>query len=414
VTATGAVPLLIGLVVQAGTTYVFLVLAGRTLGATGFGALSSLYILLTSLATGLFQPLEQEVARRRGAERAEGTWDDSLFRRALAQGLVTVCLAVAVLLLALPVTLRVLGEDPQLVASVCVGLAGYAGWFATRGELSGARQLTRYGVQLALEGTLRLVALLTVVVVGEPSPATCGWLLALSPWATLLVTSLRWRPASERPVRRTPGLARRLYLLIASALAAQLLINAGPLVVNLLATPAERAQAGLFLAVLVVVRVPVFLFSAIQPSFLPALAERAAAGRRRSFVRLLGQVLSALIAVVALMCALAATIGPAVVEWLFDFDEQLPIGVYLLLSLSVGLFLVATVLAQALIGLGLHAWVMIGWLSGLLGLAVGSLRGDSVVEQATRGLLVGALVTTVVLGLRLTQRIRAWVSTSPA
>jgi len=63
-----ATPVLTGLLAQAVTTYLVLVIAGRYLGASGFGSLSALYLLVTSIATGLFLPLEQEVARRRGDE----------------------------------------------------------------------------------------------------------------------------------------------------------------------------------------------------------------------------------------------------------------------------------------------------------------------------------------------------------
>ena len=43
-TRAAALPLLAGLVTQAGTTYLVLVLAGRSLGPVGFAALSSLYL----------------------------------------------------------------------------------------------------------------------------------------------------------------------------------------------------------------------------------------------------------------------------------------------------------------------------------------------------------------------------------
>ena len=74
---------MVGLGTQALTTYLVLVMAGRALGPAGFAALSSLYFLVTSVATGLFTPLEQEVTRRRGVERARHSWDRTLTRRAL-------------------------------------------------------------------------------------------------------------------------------------------------------------------------------------------------------------------------------------------------------------------------------------------------------------------------------------------
>lgn len=401
---------MVGLLVQAGTTYVFLILAGRDLGPEAFGALSGLYILLTSVATGLFQPLEQEVARRRGDERVRGTWDDTLRRRALGQGLVAAGLAVVIVLLALPATLRILGEENQLVAALCVGLVGYACWFATRGELSGGGHLTRYGWQLGLDGSLRLGAAGVLVLLGASSLGWYAWLLALSPWLVLLVGCIHWRPISALPIRRTPSLTRPFYLLVVSALAAQLLINAGPLVVNLVAAPSARAQAGVFLAVLVVVRVPVFLFAAVQPSFLPALAGYAAADRRSAFVRLLGLVLLGVVGLGLASVMVAVTIGPALVEWLFDFDERLSRGAFILLTTSIVLFLVATVLAQALLSLGSHAEVTAGWLVGLAGLAVGVMLGSDAIEQATAGLLGGAVTAALALAAMLLRRLYRWTA----
>ena len=148
--------------------------------------------------------------------------------------------------------------------------------------------LTRYGWQLGLDGSLRLGAAGVLVLLGASSLELVR--LAAGPVA-LVGAARRLHPlaADQRTalLRRTPSLTRPFYLLVVSALAAQLLINAGPLVVNLARRTVGTGAGGVFLAVLVVVRVPVFLFAAVQPSFLPALAGYAAADRRSAFVRLL-------------------------------------------------------------------------------------------------------------------------------
>lgn len=409
--ASGAVPLLTGLAVQALTTYLFLVIAGRELGAVGFAALSGLYLLLTSTATGLMAPLEQEVTRRRAHQRAAGTWDDTLFRRAVVHGLLAAALASVCLLAAWPATLRILGDERTLLVSLLVALPGYACWFATRGELAGTRRLGRYGVQLAVDGLLRLAVALVLVSVSSESTAAYGAAFALSPWLTLALT---WTPHHTPPgavVQRGTQLGSRFALLVLSALAAQLLINAGPLVVNLLAEPDERAAAGLYLAALVVIRVPVFLFTAVQPSFLRALAEHVGRGERSDFSRLLRRILTALVSVTAVAAIGAALLAPATISWLFDFDEQLGRVTCLLLTVAIGLFLVATVLAQGVLALGHHHLVTAGWLLGLVGLAAGTVWPGSAVDRATNGLLVGALVATVSLAVLLRREVSRWPDT---
>jgi O-antigen/teichoic acid export membrane protein len=405
--ASGAVPLLVGLVVQALTTYVFLVIAGRELGPADFGALSGLYLLLTGTATGLFAPLEQEVTRRRGHERAFGTWDYTLHRRALTHGMVAAALAGVVLLAAFPATLRILGDEPALLVSLLVALPGYAQWFANRGDLAGSRRLTRYAVQLGLDGLLRLAAAVVFVAV-DAGTAAYGAAFALSPWLTVLLTWPRHLSPPQARAAVGPPLGGRFALLVLSALSAQLLINAGPLVVNLLATRAERAAAGLYLAALVVIRVPVFLFTAVQPSFLRALAEHAGRGDRAPYLRLLLRLLAGMAALTIGVAVAATVFGPPVVSWLFAFDRLLTRSTYLLLTVAVGLFLVATVLAQALLALGRHAAVTWGWLGGLLGLVAGTLWPGGAVDRATNGLLVGALVATVALAVLLRRELSEW------
>ncbi len=73
-----SLPLVAGLGVLAGTSYITLILAGRLLGAPAFAGISVLYVLVSSFATGLFLPVEQEIARRRGHERGSATFDPGL------------------------------------------------------------------------------------------------------------------------------------------------------------------------------------------------------------------------------------------------------------------------------------------------------------------------------------------------
>lgn len=413
-TVLSAIPVLAGLLVQALATYLVLVIAGRHLGATGFGWLSALYLLITSMATGLFLPLEQEVARRRGDERGWRIWDDSLLRRALGLGLLAAAAAVAVVLTALPVSLRLLGDDPQLVAALCVALAGYACCFVSRGEFAGRGQMVRYGVQLGVEGGIRLAGAMVLVLAQVHGTAWFGWLFAAAPWVAFGVSAHRWpRPPIAQARQRGPGLPRALGLLAVSGLASQVLINAGPLVVALLEQPADSALVGVFLAVLVIVRVPVFLFTAVQPSFLPAMAEHAAADRRDGFVRLIRRVLAACTALVALSTLLAAAIGPWVLHLLFGFEQNLSRWTFLQVTLAVGLFLISAVLAQSLLGRGEHAATTVGWMAGLAGLAVGTALGDDPIARASAGFLTGAMVSTVVLGSLLIHALQRWPRATP-
>jgi O-antigen/teichoic acid export membrane protein len=405
--------LIAGLAVLAGTSYFTLILAGRLLGAATFAGISVLYVLVSSLATGMFLPVEQEIARRRGHERGYGTFDPVLIRRAIAVSMVAAFCVCLIALAAHPVSLKLLGGSVSLLAALCVGLPGYACCFVSRGVFAGTGELGRYGLQLGVEGGFRLAGMLGLVLAGSHSAAAVGWLFGAAPWIAL-AASLAGRTARRPPVSvsiaRGGPLVPALGLLLVSSLAAQLLVNAGPAIVQLFATPAERARAGAFLAALVVVRIPVFLFTAVQPSFLPAMATHAARDRKADFVRLTRRVLATCLVLTAVSTVAAGAVGPMLIRVFFGFREGLSPGTFLAMGLSVGLYLAAMILAQALLGRGLHAWTTAGWLVGLAGTAAGTAFAGSAVDRATTGFLCGAIAAACAFTVLLAAALRRWTS----
>ena len=404
-------PLVAGLGVLAGTSYVTLVLAGRLLGAASFAGISVLYVLVSSFATGLFLPFEQEIARRRGHERGSATFDPTLVRRAV---LVSLVAAIAICLLAVaarPVSLRLLNGNWSLLGALCVALPGYACCFVSRGVFAGSRELWRYGLQLGVEGGFRLAGMLCLVVVGAHSVAAVGWLFAAAPWIALaasLVGRAAHLPGPRVSIVLGGSLMSALGLLLISSLAAQLLVNAGPVIVQLLATPAERARAGAFLAALVVVRIPVFLFTAVQPSFLPAMATHSAVDRKADFVKLTRRVLTTCLVLTVVSTVVAAALGPMLIRLLFGFRDGVGAVTFLAMGVSVGLYLAAMIFAQALLGRGMHAWTTAGWLIGLAAMLAGTLLPGSAVGRATTGFLLGAVAAACIYAVLLATALRRW------
>lgn len=411
--ARRSMPLVAGLAVLAGTSYVTLVLAGRLLGAAAFAGISVLYVLVSSFATGMFLPVEQEIARRRGHERGSATLDPSLVRRAVA---VSMAAAIAICLLAVaarPVPLRLLDGNWNLLAALCVALPGYACCFVSRGVFAGSRELRRYGLQLGVEGGFRLAGMLCLVVIGVHSTAAVGWLFAAAPWIAF-AASFAGRaaplPGARVSVVRGGPLVPALGLLLISSLAAQLLVNAGPVIIQLLATPAERARAGAFLAALVVVRIPVFLFTAVQPSFLPAMAAHAAVDKKADFVALTRRVLATCLVLTVISTVVAAALGPMVIRLVFGFRDGVGAGTFLAMGVSVGLYLAAMILAQALLGRGMHAWTTAGWLTGLAVMLAATALPGSAVGRATAAFLLGAVAAACVYAVLLAAALRRWAS----
>jgi O-antigen/teichoic acid export membrane protein len=409
--ARRSLPLIAGLAVQAGTSYVTLILAGRLLGAASFAGISVLYVLVSSLATGMFLPVEQEIARRRGHERGSGTFDPALVRRAVVVSMTAAIAACLVAVAAHPVSLRLLGGNGGLLAALCAGLPGYACCFASRGVFAGTGELGRYGLQLGVEGGFRLAGMLGLVLIGLHSAAAVGWLFGAAPWIALAASLIGRKahlPRASVAITRGGPLVSALGLLLISSLAAQLLANAGPVIIQLLATPAERARAGAFLAALVIVRIPVFLFTAVQPSFLPAMAAHAAVDRRSDFVRLTRRVLTTCLLLTVVSTVVAMLLGPMAIRVFFGFREGLSPVTFLAMGVSVGLYLTAMILAQALLGRGKHAWTTAGWLVGLAGMAAGTAFAGSAVSRATTGFLSGAIAAACMFAVLLGAALQRW------
>jgi len=164
----------------------------------------------------------------------------------------------------------------------------------------------------------------------------------------------------------TPGpgapwseLSIALGYLLAGSVLGQFLVNAGPLTVKVLASPAEQR----FLASLVIARVPLFLFQAVQASLLPKLAGLAGAGRHADFRRGLSRLLTAVLVVVVVAIIGAWTFGPWVVRLLFGEGFELGHHDLGLLAAASGAYMVALTFAQALIALSRYP--MGGpWLAG--------------------------------------------------
>jgi len=216
--AGAARPVLVGLVVLAISSYLTLILAGRILGAAQFSGIAALYALLTAVATGLFQPLEQEISRRRGREWETHSAERTLVVRAARVGLGLAAATIALALLLNRQAVGLLGHEPQLLAAFCVGLPGYALCFVVRGMLAGNRQLNRYGTQLAVEGTSRLLGLAVLASAGVSSSVAYGWLFAAAPWIAVAACLVGWRPG-EQASQRAPAvpLLAPLSLLLISA-----------------------------------------------------------------------------------------------------------------------------------------------------------------------------------------------------
>lgn len=383
--------------------YGFLTVAGRALGSERASALSALWALGFLLAPGTFMPVEQELARALAERRALGLGGRPVARRAAVGAAVLAAVLVAGLACSAPFTLHRL-FDGQVLLLVGLGLllVGYAIEHVAKGVLAGADRFGPYGRLNGAEALVRLGAGALLAVGGVRSAGPFGLALGLAPFAGVAVALVGQRdllrpgpPAARGELTRSIG-----WLLLASLLA-QVLLNAGPVVVQALAGPGQRDAAGQFLASLVIARVPVFLFQAIQATFVPELAGLAATGRHDRF----RQGMRRLVALVGGLLGLATVggwvAGPAVVGALFGAEFALGSRDLAMLAAASSCYLLALTLAQVLIALARPARVALGWSIGTVGFAIGVLTTSDLLLRVQIGLLCGTVGATAAMGLLL-------------
>ncbi|HEY6416109.1 MAG TPA: hypothetical protein VIX41_07730, partial [Acidimicrobiales bacterium] len=176
-------------------------------------------------------------------------------------------------------------------------------------------------------------------------------------------------------------------------------------IVKLLASDAQADAAGRFITGVVVARIPLFLFQAVQAALLPKLSALATAGRLGDFRASLKRLMVVVFALAVAGTVVGALLGPTVVEIMFrnaDLDRR----TLALLAAGSGLCMLALACAQALIALGGHRDQAIGWAMGILALAATTwLASDDLFFRVELGLLVGSLAAFITMGALLLRRL---------
>jgi O-antigen/teichoic acid export membrane protein len=390
------------LIVAGVTAYLFLAISGRALGSNRYSALAVLWVLAFTAAPGFFQPLEQEIARAVAARRARrvGTLP-VIGRAAVTGGLLAVGLLIVIFVAALfsPLVDSLFKGQALLVWALAVMLVGYLAEHMTRGVLAGYDRFGPYGLLVGSEGILRLVACIVFAVVGVETAGPYGLLVALAPFAAVAI-SLRGQkglvepgpPASWKEISANIG-----FLVAGSALALALL-NAAAVVVQLLSSSSESDKTSWIFAGMLLSRVPLYFFQAIQATLVPELSEQRGAGEREAFRAGLRKLTIAVI-VIGLVSAIGSTLlGPWAVRTFFGSDFQLDARDMALLGFGSAFYMLALNLGQALIALEHHGRYALGWVVGVVVFLVAVLVGGSdVLLRGELAYFVGSIAALIAM-----------------
>lgn len=396
-----------GLLVGGLTTYGFFVMSGRALGPERYSSLSVLWTLVFFAAPGFLFPIEQEVSRAVSARRALGLGGAPVIRRAaalgggLALGLVVLTLALSGLIVD-----RLFDGEVLLLVALVAALPIYTLVHLSRGTFSGRGRFRAYGVQIGGEGVLRLVTAGILALAGVRWAGAYGALIPLTACVALAVVLVRQRGLLEPgPQASWSELSEALGWLMLGAVLAQGFVNASVPLVKVLAAEDEQALAGQFQAGLIITRVPLFFFQAVQAALLPKLSKLAASNRIDDFRAGLRRLVLVILAIGAAATAGAFAIGPLVLRLAFgsDFDKLSNVDLGWL-ALASAAFMLAQALSQALIALRSHARAAAGWVVALGVFAAGVAVGGALLPRVELGLVSGSLAGVAAMALLLRGR----------
>lgn len=393
----GTIPVSIGLIVTGATAYAYLILTARVLGPAKYAPLSVLWAMVFLVGPGVFLPLQQEVGRLFAQRRFEGVGAGPVARRAAAIGGALLAFLLAVTAAAaVPLGRALFDSQYLLVAGFACALVGYLLLSLTWGILAGGGRFGSYAVALSADGILRIAVCVVLAVVGVQTAGPYGLVMGVTP-AIAAVIAMRGNTDLLQPGPPAPwgDLSSALGWLLIGSLGAQALANASIVAVELLASRSQHAEAGNFLAGVVIARFPLFLFGAVQAALLPRLATLSKGGHYGQFRSGLSRLLSLVAAIAVVSTVGAFLVGPWALQLLFGSKFVLSRTDLTLLAAGSGAYMLALAIVQALIALGRHARSAVGWIAGLATFVVVTAAGTTLLTRIEFGFLSGALVALV-------------------
>ena len=382
-------------------TYAFLVVARRALGDAAYGGLAVLWGLVYILGPGLFQPLEQEIARATANRASRDEGSAPVLRQATRIGLVQLLLVEAAVVGAWPLGLDgLLDHKISLLVALMLSLACFMGAECVRGVLSGRHEFSRYRSYFAAEGSTRFLLAGALAIVGVEAVGAYATAIAVAfaVAAIVAVGSLRpfVEPGPPAPLGEvTPALG---WLLIAS-LSEAFLLNVGPVAVEILGRDLGEEVPGVFLNGLIISRIPLFFFQAVRAALLPNLAALADDDDLNGFRSLQLRLVAGVVTVAAFTVLAMALVGPWLVNRFFGDDiGSLDMA---LLSASGGGLMVFLSLSLGLVALDHTRLAVIGYVVGVAMFPIGLTFANEPFLQVEVALVTavtaGAVVTAGLL-----------------
>ena len=324
----------------------------------------------------------------------------------LAAVMVTVVL-LAILAISPLIAADYFDGDWVMVIALMVAFAAYAPAIIARGICSGTGRFNDYAVIIGSDGVVRIVLCVALAIIGIEAAGAYGFAVALAPlFGLAFVVSRGALRTEDGPEATWKEVAPNLGWLLLGSVFAAALLNAGPIATTLLADPDQDEQVTQFAYGVLLARIPLFMFQAVQAALLPRLSRLAARGELAEFRAGLKRLLVIVLVVGFVGTAGALVLGPFVIDIVYGAD--LTGRTLAMLALGSACYMVALSLAQAVIALRGHAYVAMGWMIGVLAFLLGTwLFSDDLFRRVEFGLLISSAAAMVTFAIVLRQRLAA-------
>ena len=404
----GTIPVGIGLFIAGFTSYAFFKVGQLALGKEDFKPIVALWFTTFALVPGFFMPVEQELGRALAHRRALGQGGRPVVRRMLplTLGLATI-LIVGVAASSSWLTSDMFDGHWVVTLALVLSISFYAPMHLARGIASGSGRFVAYGTVMAVDGLVRIMACVLLWQFGVTHVGAYALAVAVSPLVAAGVVFVRGETKTDDgPPATFSEITPNLGWLLLGTIMAAALVNAGPLGVDFLANASDAEKVTAFGNGVLLSRVPLFLFQAVQAALLPRLARLAAKGDLEEFRHGFSLLLKVVTAVAVLGTVGSFVLGPPILTMVYEggLDRR----TLTLLALASGMYMLALAVSQGVIALQGHKFVAVGWLSAMIGfLAVTTFASDDLFLRVELGLVAGSTVALAVFSYAFRARMNA-------
>jgi len=362
----GTLSIGVGLLVAGVTIYIFFKIGQQALGQEKFKPLVSLWFVMFAIAPGFFLPIEQELSRAVAHRRALNQGVGPVVKKVALLCAATVVFLLALILLLSPMINDNLFEGNVIITvSLAIAIVTYGALYFTKGLSSGLGKFSAYGFIVGADGAIRVLACTALLLLGVTQLSAYSLIIVITPIIGVMIVLLAGQLKTESgPPATWSEITENLVWLLGGSLFAAALVNAGPLTVDILGDSQDAIRVTQFGNAVLLTRVPLFLFQAVQAALLPRLTRLAARGDLVEFKIGFRRLVVLVIGVGVFGTIGAFLFGPFFLDLVYGggIDRR----TLTLLALASAIYMMALAIAQAVIALRGHRLVALGWLLSFL------------------------------------------------